>query len=414
MPKVKQKKEKKDKSVKLKSLKKAYKKSRQKTKGSYAVDVMLETQAIAQGGFYTPQTALLTAPILAQAQIRFCNGTGFYNQKVAFKTLNKVQAIIPIQEIHTTLQDTAIAPNPFAMARTYEGGVTHFIYTKAQAAHVLLSGCINVYVRLSGQAQEALRQSGHSLTQAPAIGLYIGTTARPKADSQLHYQLAVDQGWKPRPLFKLDPFVRYRLPLAPYETLEKLLINVPAKLLTIVNGYIAEQSISTSQGRQKKAHKMTSWFDIGAEAHLWLKTNGQSNAFRMQWQDQLGNIVYDTRLEMGLISANRVVAVPHYAVKARVWFNDANNPVHNTSTDIEIKALPEALDPLFGFWSEYQFNINSLHYFEPEHEYHFLLQGFAGQQWQFDSRGFFIISGGIQFFINVRDELQQQYDRLRS
>ncbi|WP_353172442.1 hypothetical protein [Acinetobacter rudis] len=397
----------------LKDLSAYYANSTQDTKGGYGADALEEIRAIGNGSFQQTDNPFIVAPILAQAQIRFCDGTGFLNQKVACKKITSTKYSLPIQEIHATLQDSGIAPNPFANSQTYEGGVSHFKYTGEEPAHVLLSGSIKLLVRLSDTLNEEFRLAGTSGVHAPTIRLMLGTTSKPQADNILNYQISCDHGWHPRPLFKLDPFVPYRIPLPNYEELSVYLKNAPKKSLTIVDGSIAPSSISSGNGTPNIGHRMTSWFNIGAESHLWMKTDGLSAVSYIQWKDKHGNIHYDNRILMGGQDSNRIVKVPEYATQARVWFNSGNNPNTNTSTTIEIKAVPEKYDPYYGVWAEYNFNISTLHYFEPNTEYYFSLEGQDGNKWNFDTRGFINVSGGIDFTINARKTLQQRFDDLR-
>ena len=401
-------------SGELKDLSAYYANSAQDTKGGYGVDALEEIRAIGNGSFQQTDKPFIVAPILAQGQVRLCNGNGFLDQKVACKKITDKSFIMPIQEIHTSLQDSGVAPNPFASSFTYEGGVTHFRYLGEQPAHVLLSGSIKLLVRLSDKSNEELRLLGESWVHAPTIWLMLQHSPKPKADLEVAYQISCDQGWKPRELFKLDPFTSYKVPLLPYQELEPLLVNEPNKTITIIDGSILPKSIAENNGVPNKGHRITSWFDIGAETHLWMKTDGLSNASRFQWKDKNGNIHYDTRIQSGGgNSANRVVKVPDYATQCRVWFNNGDQPDLNTSTNIIIKAVPEQYDPYYGFWAEYEFNVNTLHYFEPNTDYFFSLDGRDGNKWSFDSRGFIQISGGLDFSLNVRDQLQQRFDEMR-
>lgn len=400
-------------SGELKNLSAYYANSSQGTVGGYGVDALEEIRAVGNGTYTQTSMPYIVSPILAQAQIRFCNGTGFFNQKVACKKFADKSYSLPIQEIHTTLTDTAVAPNLFAMSRTYEGGVSHFKYLGEQPTHALLSGSMKLLVRLSDKQSEEFRLTGLAGIQAPTINLMLGTTTLPTADNIPNYQLSCDQGWQPRELFKLDPFTPYQIAMPTYQKMGELLVNEPSKSLTIIDGSILSNSISSGNGTPNAGHKLTSWFNISGETHLWMKTDGLSNASRIQWKDKFGNIYYDTRIQSGVVNSNRIVKVPAYATQARVWFNNGDQPATNTSTTIEIKAVPEKYDPYFGVWAEYNFTICTLHYFEPNTEYFFSLEGTDGNQWKFDSRGFINVSSGIDFTINVRDQLQQRYDELR-
>lgn len=397
----------------LKNMSAYYANSSQNTVGGYGVDALEEVRSIGNGGYAQTIEPYIVSPIPAQVQIRFCNGTGFQSQKVACKKFSDSSFSLPIQEIHTTLQDSGVAPNPFAISQTYEGGVSHFKYTGEQPAHVLLSGSLKLLVRLSNKQNEEYRLSGNSGTQAPTLNLMLGTTTKPAADNLMSYQIACDQGWQPRALFKLDPFTPYKIPMPNYQNFESLLANEPSKVFSIIDGSIFPNSIASTNGTSGIGHKMTSWFQIGAESHLWMKTDGLSAASRIQWKDKFGNIYYDTRINMGGVDSNRIVKVPDYATQCRVWFNSGDNVATNTSTTINVKAIPEQYDPYFGVWAEYNFNVSVLHYFEPNTEYFFSIEGENGNRWSFDSRGFINVSSGLDFTINVRNQLQKRFDELR-
>lgn len=401
---------KKEKGV-YKNLTKAYKKSSQNTKGGYAVDALQETQAVLNGGFYTAKSQILNSPIQAQTQIRFCDLTGFYAQKVAFKQQGEHEYILPIQEIHATLTDAPIAPNPFAISKVYEGGVTHFIYDKKYSAHVLLTGNLKLYIRLAGKQNENLRLDGQKMVMPPNLILYLCSSERPRADSMDIYQISIDSVWQPRPLFKLNPHGYYRIAMPSYEMLSQYLVKVAPKSLSVMNGSIRDHSICKGNGFSRLHNAMTSWFDIEGESHLWMKTNAESNICRIQWKDEHGKIYYENSC-VEFQSANCLIKVPPYAIAGRVWFNDGK-PVHRHATKIEIKAVPKKYDPYFGVWAEYNFNINTLSYFNPHTEYYFLLKATDGEGWELDQNGFICINGGMSFQLNVRDELQHAFDHLR-
>mgnify|MGYP003390230432 FL=1 len=395
-----------------KNLSKAYKKSSQNTRGGYEVDVLDETQAIVRGGFYEPKSAVVQSPILAQAQLRFCDLTGFYAQHVAFRQVGEYEFIVPIQEIHSSLPDSPIAPNPFAISRTFQGGVTHFCYEGAHPLHLLLTGNLKLYVRLSDYAPEHVRLAGKTPTLPPNLILYVCTSARPRADNTLGYQIAMDSAWQPRTLFKLNAHARYRIPMPSYEDLSKLLRRVEPKNTQIIQGSIAEGSTNSRANPQKLGYAMTSWFSIEGESHLWVKTHGCSNICRVQWKDEFGRVYYDNQLK-NVHDANGVITIPPYAVAGRIYFNRGEIQQKKPATHIQIKAIPKKLDPYFGYWAEYNFFVNTLSYFNPNTEYYFVLKATEGEAWQLDQDGFICVQGGLNFQFNVRDELQSTFDQLK-
>lgn len=403
---------KRNKKTGYKNLSKAYKKSSQNTRGGYEVDVLDETQAIVRGGFYEAQSTVLQSPILSQAQVRFCDLTGFYAQHVAFKQHAEQAFIVPIQEIHTSLPDSPIAPNPFAISRTFQGGVTHFYYQGQYPLHILLSGNLKLYVRLSDQSPEQVRLAGQTPTLPPNLILYLYSSSRPRADNTLGYQIAMDSAWQPRTLFKLNAHARYRIPMPSYEVLGKLLRRVEPKEIKVIQGSISKGSVNIRSNLKKEGHAMTSWFSIEGESHLWVKTNGRSNICRVQWQDEFGRIYYDNHLE-NLDDANRIITIPPYAILGRIYFYQPEPQQQKPATNIQIKAIPKKLDPYFGYWAEYNFFVNTLGYFNPNTEYYFVLKATEGESWQLDQEGFICVQGGFNFQLNARDELQYRLDQLK-
>lgn len=378
--------------------------SAQDTKSSYTNDALDENVWYFNGGNFS-KGPMVIPEILSEVQFRLFDLSTTPNSFIPYKLISSNYWNIPVQGIEATMHQTAVAPNPFRCTETYGSGATKFLYDGKDTAHGLMRGSLKMLVRISTESKEQSRLRGAIPAKAPKIWMFLATPdATPTPEAQNRYALSINNNWHDIPTFKLwNRASGMSLPYKSWDDYQTLLASEPLIDHTNVTGRIDSNSVSPDLVDTSGTGLTTNWITVGGET-VWVMNpvGGESSAMRIQFKDKAGVIFYDSQQSSGTTSAKQVIMIHPDAVQMRVYFKNNGD----TCTDLEIKAVPMSLDPFYGLWAEYDFNVNQMVTFEPGYVYSFTMQFFDSVDTQHDSNGFAIVSGGLSFLRNVRDTMQ--------
>lgn len=395
-------------------LKKFYKYASQDTQGNFYHDALDDLKTTFFGGEAEISAYNAVSPILALTQFKPISSDGFVKGKHPFKALSKRVYVLPIEQINTTLPHVPIAPNPFQPYELWGNSISSFIYKGKNPSYVQITGSLSIFVKLYNVTPEQHRYSCKAQFIAPELWCeFLLTEQKPNMERSSRRGLAMDTAPMGKAVFRiendtisLNPHPKtysdfYKL-IEQWDKHEKMPIDM--KKWTLYPKVLSNHRLNHRLGEPiiTKGWCMTDWFLLPPCLCFTTNTDGTSSIIHIQYKDAYDKIWF-APLDKNITSANeQFFIIPSNARYARIAFSK----FEDTAKKLQIHFFPKEVDPTYGMWTSYQLDINSFYTFYPNTPFQIVLRFYGGNFFSVDSQSFFINSGGLQCFINVKDELE--------
>lgn len=362
----------------------------------FPVDAIDETLAVLNGGYEKPTgRKTVTAPYIASNQIKFFTASDQPGIMIPFKKIDANKYYLPFTGFNAMTFDSGTVPTMFVPVEQHERAYVKFRLTRKQTAHMLLTGSLEIAVRLGGgnRPQSYIQpnvwlmlraEPRHEFEYRDAQGLEIaGTYMRNEVSN-------IGAGAEGMPLPDYTTFIKSGVtPLTLGHDQGKIDNRMDTERLSFENF---------------RNQQTTEWFDM-ADAGLFAMKTSRANTgvCRLQWKNDMGEVMFDSSQSSG--NCNRIFKRPAGYRYCRVWWS-FEHEVYPTET-CEVYLVPEDRDPFYGWWTKVQFNVNADVQIYPDTDYWFELRLFGGQRPTTEDYEFAIQSGGLSFLSNIRDEIQR-------
>lgn len=320
---------------------------------------------------------------------------------------------LPIASIDTVSPNTPFIPNKFRMGKASYAAYSSFFHTSNNTLHGVLKGNITILLRTS----TSLVPNDAYNTIPPTMFLVLSSENKPDYQLASRFGLSLNSNLiKKEPVF-LNPrnsgnFYQTDLLNIDYEVaLDIVKDNPTVNDQSSVSGYIAPNDTTGDLvGTGFPNHRTTNWIKCNPMAsHYLLKgsqEDGDSDNTRIQWKDSLGFIHYD--VQNAVRGCNRIVNIHPNAVEFRVWY--ANK---DADAELFVWSLPVEINPYYGTWYEYTFNVNTIVDFDPNQLYSFSVETYNGLNVQTPKtdRDVIVVNGGLSLITESRDMIQDELNK---
>lgn len=353
----------------------------------------------------TNQKKYLMPEFLDEIQFRFFDNVTFPYTIIPYKKLGDSEYQVPLTTIHSVGHSDAVGMNPFAAISTYGVAISEFQQESDSTISGILSGTLSIMTRVDNQKSPALvRSQGLRPVRSPDAWFCLNTPDGSPLNAHDRYAISNVYNWGQLRQTKMVP-QNWAIPLEDYATLTPMLADITPVAHTVLKDVTITGNTVTEALTADKGSLTTDWITVGGE-NFWHITDvgGTGNRARLQFKDEGGNIWYDSEQSVGNASAAKLWRIPDNAQQVRIAFKQNTN---NTTTDIIIKAVPATIDPSFGTWTEYTFNVNQIVDFIPNTPYSFSIAFWNSYGGNYDENGFVVVSGGLKFTHNSRAKREE-------
>ena len=390
-----------------------YKYATQDTQGQFYHDALHDLESTFTGGSSKLIDDAVYAPVLAMTQFKPISSDGFVKGKHPFKSLSRRVYVLPMEQINTSLPHVAISPNPFQPYELWGNSASSFIYRGNTPAYVQVTGHLSIFVKLYNVTPEQHRYSCKAPFITPELWCeFFLPVSKPKVERSFRRGLAMDTAPLGKTLFRMEDDT---ISLNPhpknyhdfYQALDTWNKNQPhpidMKKIRICPKVLVNHTLDHRLGEPviSQGCFMTDWFLLPPCLCYTTNTDGTSSIIQIQYKDTNDKIWF-APVEKNVIGANQqFFIIPAQARYARIVFGK----LEDTAKKLEVTFFPKEVDPTYGMWAHYELDINTFYTFYPNTPFQIVLRFYGGNFFSVDSQSFFINSGGLQCFINVKDQL---------
>lgn len=372
---------------------------------SFGVRVEEQIGALFNGGYLRPTGRPVSVPYNVMTQFGLFDASvetmyfplaEVYNNSSSFK--------LPLLGIHTLSYDLPHISSDFKMNGTYDRAFNSFKLNRDKPAFAVLSGTLDVLVRIPSSDVESAPYAKLSIRHSPKVN-YELTETNGLALSAVHEDAEI---------IYLNPHsLKNKLVDIPFPTLPQLVEKygksdlIPLAFEQGLFTVGSKEEILVSDSTFK--YYTTGWFDVGSERILLFRTSNTLSEVRVQYKDKFGEIFYDTVNSSTLDSSDGVFYFPPGAVWARMCSKIKGTLINQ----ISVRYIPTEVNPYAGSWARYKFNVCKDVTFVPNAEHWFDLTVVTkGESVKVSSDGLIILGGGLTALINVKDNVQRLFENM--